>query len=115
MHVARAPRGRLLGEWEYSTGAGWSRDPAQSVRVLPGVANEYSVTRSGDAYVLITMDTTVPLSNEIKAYVVSSPTGPWSASVHVYSAPEAGGNVFVYNAHAHPSPARAAGCSCPTT
>lgn len=102
MHIARARRRNLLGLWEFFTGTGWSWDPADTKRVLLGVANEYSVTKIGGAYVLVTMDTRIPLSNEIVAYISCAPTGPWSGPQHLYNAPESGGNHFVYNAHAHP-------------
>lgn len=105
MHVARAEHGHLLGQWQFFNGTGWSDDPKDSVRVLHGVANEYSVTRVGDAYVLITMDTNVPFSRDIEAYTACSPTGPWVGPTTVYQAPDYAGtnpNAFVYNAHAHP-------------
>jgi hypothetical protein len=105
MHVARVPRGHLLGPWEYFTGTGWSDDPQQSARLAHGVGNEYSVTRVGDAYVLTTMDTSVAFSRDIVASVSCSPTGPWSAPTKLYSAPDyafENPNAFVYNAHAHP-------------
>lgn len=105
MHVARAERGHLLGQWQFFTGNGWSDDPNASVRLLHGVANEYSVTRVGNAYVLITMDTNVAFSRDIEAYTSCSPTGPWIGPTTVYQAPDYAGtdpNVFTYNAHAHP-------------
>jgi hypothetical protein len=105
MHVARVPSGRLLGPWEYFTGTGWSFDARQSARLQHGVANEYSVTRIGDAYVLTTMDTNVAFSRDIYAYVSCSPTGPWGTPAKLYSAPDyalQNPNAFVYNAHAHP-------------
>jgi hypothetical protein len=103
MHVARVPSGGLLGTWEFFTGTGWSTDPAASLRLLHGVANEYSVTRIGDAYVLITMDTNVPFSRDIYAYISCTPTGPWVGPTKLYTAPDYPfSNVIAYNAHAHP-------------
>jgi hypothetical protein len=102
MHLARAHRGHLLGPWEFFTGSGWSKDPASSARLMKGVSNEYSVTRMGGGYVLITFDTNVILGNEIVAYTASGPTGPFTSPTHVYATSEAGGNIFTYNAHAHP-------------
>jgi len=103
MHVARAPAGGLLGPWEYFTGTGWSSDPSQSLRLLHGVANEYSVTRIGDAYVLITNDTNVAFSRDIYAYISCSPTGPWIGPTKLYTEPDYPfTNVITYNAHAHP-------------
>ncbi|MEO3874218.1 DUF4185 domain-containing protein [Nonomuraea sp. B12E4] len=103
MHLARVRGGSLLGRWEFRTAGGsWSPDEAESGRLMSGVANEYSVTRVGSGYVLITHDTSEPLSPNIVAYSSCSAAGPFTARQHVYTTPETGGNVFTYNAHAHP-------------
>lgn len=103
MHLARAPRGGLLGPWEFFTGIGWSPDAAASVRIMHGVANEFSVTRIGDAYLLVTQDTTIPFSRDIYAYVSCTPTGPFTGPKHLYTTPDYPfTNVITYNAHAHP-------------
>jgi hypothetical protein len=103
MHVARAPLGGLLGPWEYFSSTGWSNDPSRSLRLLHGVANEYSVTRVGAAYVLITNDTNVAFSRDIYAYVSCSPTGPWVGPTKLFTEPDYPfTNVITYNAHAHP-------------
>jgi hypothetical protein len=104
-HLARAPRGDLHGVWQFWDGTGWSSDQRASKPLMAGVANEYSVTKVGDAYVLVTMDTRTLFSRDIVAYVSCSPTGPWGAPTTVYTAPDYAGtnpNAFVYNAHAHP-------------
>lgn len=100
-HLARATGG-LLGPWQFWTGSGWSSDDASSARLLDGVANEYSVTKVGARWVMLTFDTSVVFGNEIVAYTADSPTGPFTSRTHVYSAPEAGGNIIAYNAHVHP-------------
>ncbi|MFI7439178.1 DUF4185 domain-containing protein [Nonomuraea indica] len=103
MHVARVKGSSLLGSWEYLKADGtWSADEADSARVMSGVANEYSVTKVGGGYVLITHDTTEALSARIVAYFSCSPAGPFTGKQHVYTTPETGGNIFTYNAHAHP-------------
>ncbi len=109
MHVARVLGNSLLGSWQYRTATGWSANEIDSVRVLQGVGNEYSVSRHGDRYLLVTHDTTVPLSAEIVAYASCSPYGPFTDKTVLYTTPETGatgsyGNpdVFTYNAHAHP-------------
>ncbi|MET7463771.1 DUF4185 domain-containing protein [Nonomuraea sp. NPDC005501] len=103
MHVARVKGQSLLGAWEYLKADGsWSADESDSARVMSGVANEYSVTKVGDGYVLITHDTTEALSANIVAYSSCSPVGPFTGKQHVYTTPETGGNIFTYNAHAHP-------------
>ena len=76
---------------------------SQSLRLLHGVANEYSVTRVGAAYVLITNDTNVAFSRDIYAYVSCSPTGPWVGPTKLFTEPDYPfTNVITYNAHAHP-------------
>ena len=102
LHLARAPRGGLLGTWQFWTGSSWSTDPESSTRLMSGISNEFSVTQQRDQFVLITFDTTVPFGNQIVAYTSSSPVGPFVNKTDVYAAPETGGNIFAYNAHAHP-------------
>ena len=111
MHVAKVPGGDLadLDRWRYWDGERWVRDEAASARVLPGVANEYSVTPYRDGWLLVTQDTSVPFSSEIKAYTSCSPTGPFTGGATVHRMPEVGaggsyGNpdVIAYNAHEHP-------------
>ncbi|TDC99270.1 DUF4185 domain-containing protein [Nonomuraea deserti] len=103
MHVARVKGQSLLGRWEYLKADGtWSPDEADSARVMSGVANEYSVSKVGSGYVLITHDTTEALSPNIVAYSSCSPAGPFTGKQHVYTTPETGGDIFTYNAHAHP-------------
>ncbi|TMR10190.1 DUF4185 domain-containing protein [Nonomuraea turkmeniaca] len=103
MHVARVKGQSLLGAWEFLKGDGtWSRNEADSARIMSGVANEYSVTKVGSGYVLITHDTTEVLSANIVAYASCSPFGPFTGKQHIYTTPETSGNIFTYNAHAHP-------------
>lgn len=109
MHIARVAGSDLRGRWQYFTGSGWSSDEADSARVMSGVGNEYSVTRLGTGYVLVTQDTTELFSTHIVAYFSCSPTGPFTGKTVIYSTPETGAfgsygnpNVYTYNPHAHP-------------
>lgn len=102
LHIARVTGVDLRGDWEFYTGRAWSTDEAASARILRGVSNEHSVTRVGDRWVLITQDTTEPLSARIVAYFADTPTGPFTDKTLIYTTPETGGNVFTYNPHAHP-------------
>ncbi|TDC46584.1 DUF4185 domain-containing protein [Jiangella ureilytica] len=109
LHVARVFGTSLLGAWQYRTATGWSANEADSVRVMAGVGNEYSVSRHEGRYLLVTHDTTVPLSADIVAYASCTPYGPFTDKTVVYTTPETGAsgsygdeNVFTYNAHAHP-------------
>jgi hypothetical protein len=109
LHIARVRGGDLRAGWQFFTGSGWSNDEAASARVMSGVGNEYSVTRLGTGYVLITQDTSELFSTHIVAYFSCSPDGPFTGKTVVYSTPETGAggsygnpNVFTYNPHAHP-------------
>ncbi len=115
LHIARTA-GSLRGQWQYYTGgdpderSSWSRDEADSVRVMNHVSNEHSVHKLRDGlYMLTTMDTSVPFSAEIVAYFSCSPTGPFTNRTTLYTAPETGlfgtygdPDIYSYNAHAHP-------------
>jgi hypothetical protein len=102
LHLARADRGNVLGSWEYWDGVGWSSDPLDSARLMSGVSNSLSVFRWRDAFVLLTQDSTVPFSSEIVAYASCTPQGPFEHRTHLYTTPETGGDIFTYNALAHP-------------
>lgn len=111
MHVAKVLGGDLAdtGRWRYWDGERWVRDEAASARVMPGVANEYSVTPYRDGWLLVTQDTSVPFSDEIKASVSCSPTGPFTGATTIHRMPEVGAggsygdpDVIAYNAHEHP-------------
>ncbi|GAA2454753.1 hypothetical protein GCM10010191_87160 [Actinomadura vinacea] len=110
MHLARVKGDRLTGQWEYRTAGGdWSTTEADSARIMSGVGNEYSVSKLGNAYVLITQDTTTAFSADIVAYFSCSPEGPFTGKTKIYTTPETGlwgsyenKDVYTYNAHAHP-------------
>lgn len=103
MHVARVRSGGLTrASWQFWTGSGWSSDEAASARVMEGVANEYSVTRFQGGYALVTSDATEILSPHVVLYRASSPVGPFTGKTLLYTTPETSGNVFTYNAKAHP-------------
>jgi hypothetical protein len=101
-HVARVASDHLLGQWEFFTGKKRCKDPLSSVRILAGVANQFSVIKVGSYYCLITMDNRKPFGSDILAYISYSPCGPWSKPVILYMAPEASGDIVAYNACAHP-------------
>ncbi|WP_308416596.1 hypothetical protein [Streptomyces sp. AJS327] len=89
-HVARAPVGRLAerSEWRYWAGAerGWQRTASRSRPVLVGeewqrgATGTYSVVRSGDSWLLLTMDAGGPDGtglSDVTTYWSCAPTGPW--------------------------------------
>lgn len=118
MHIARVTGDDLLRPWQYYTANGtWSASEAASARISDPqasdgslhVANEYSVSRLGRLYVLVTQNTIQPFSAEIDVLYSCSPTGPFTDRTAVYETPETGPfgtyanpDVYTYNAHAHP-------------
>lgn len=103
LHLARISTG-VLGQWEYYTGSGWSSSPLASVRLLEGIANEFSVAESSGGFRLITSDHGI--GKDIHAYTAPAPEGPWGARQTLYSTPETGGNLITYNAKEHPQYSR---------
>lgn len=101
LHLARAPAGNVLGTWEFFGASGWSPDPAASLRLVDDVGNGLSVTKVAGRYVLITFADSDFFGNEIVLRVACKPWGPWGPETHVYDAPEHGGGLVSYNAHAH--------------
>ena len=102
-HLARVAGGDLAdGQWEYLGDAGWSTDHTATKRILEGVSNEFSVSKFQGRYTLVTGDATEILSSKIVMYRSDSLEGPWTGKTVLYSTPETGGNIFTYNAKAHP-------------
>ncbi|WP_166353260.1 DUF4185 domain-containing protein [Phytoactinopolyspora limicola] len=106
MHLARVRGTDVTAEWEYWTGSGWSSHETDSVAIMPGVANEYSVTRFQGGYLLVTQDTNELFSSNIVGYVSCTPWGPFVPVGTLYQTPETGGNTITYNAHEHPEQRR---------
>jgi hypothetical protein len=115
LHIARVAGTNLAPAWSYYAGGdptlagSWSSTEGSSVRVLDGVANEYSVHKlTSGLFMLTTMDTSVAFSAELDGYFSCTPTGPFVARTTLYTTPESGpygtygnGNVYTYNAHVH--------------
>jgi len=102
-HLARVAGGDLAdGQWEYLGDGGWSTDHTDTKRILEGVSNEFSVSRYQGRYTLVTGDATEILSSKIVMYRSNTLEGPWTGKTVLYSTPETGGNIFTYNAKAHP-------------
>jgi hypothetical protein len=102
-HLARVPAGGLTSlPWEYLGEAGWTSDPAASKRILEGVSNEFSVSHFQGRFTLVTGDATEALSSRIVMYRSESLEGPFTGKTELYRTPETSGNVFTYNAKAHP-------------
>lgn len=102
-HLARVPSGSLTtADWEYFAAGEWTEDPSGSSRILEGVSNEFSVSRFQGRFTLVTGDATEALSAKIVMYRSDAVEGPYTGKTVLYETPETGGNVFTYNAKAHP-------------
>lgn len=109
MHLARVNGSDLTKPWAYWNGTGWAQAEQDSTRIMQGVANEYSVSRFHDGYLLVTHDTNELFSRNVLAYVSCKPTGPFTKAATLYQTPETGAfgsygnpNIITYNAHEHP-------------
>ena len=100
--LARAKEGDLLGRWQYWTGSGWSIHYADSAPLFQGIGTAVGIQKVGGAYVLVTFDNRSFLPADIVAYTSCSLTGPWNGPTTIYHTPEAGGNLFTYDARLHP-------------
>jgi hypothetical protein len=100
VHLARARTGHLLGPWQFSTGSGWSSDPAASAPLLGGVGSSYGVTRVDGQYVLATTGSF--LDPQIYLYTAPTPAGPFTGGTKIYTPPEASQGLYAYNVAAHP-------------
>ncbi|MFG1998983.1 DUF5005 domain-containing protein [Spirillospora sp. NPDC048911] len=108
LYIARVSGTDLRGTWYYRTSSGDfdSTSEAAAVRMLSGVSNEFSVSKRGNFYILLTQDTKDAFSTEIDTYLSCSPGGPFTDEKTVYRTPETGAgnpNIYTYNAHAHAS------------
>lgn len=100
VHLARARTGQLLGPWQFSTGSGWSADPAASAPLLGDVGASYGVTQVDGQYVLATTGSF--LNPQIYLYTAPTPAGPFTGGTQIYSPPEASQGLYTYNVAAHP-------------
>ena len=69
-YVARAPKGNILGQWEFYTGADWVLDPDLAKPMLDIIGSEqFSVFKLNDKYVYITQEG--GFSKNIYSYISS--------------------------------------------
>lgn len=99
LYVART-NADLTTTWEYFTGTTWSADPAAANSIFNDVSEQFSVFKDGSVYYLLTQHNL--FGKEIYLYTATSPEGVFAEKRVVYCTPETGGNIFTYNAFAHP-------------
>jgi hypothetical protein len=106
LRIARVSGTDLRGLWQFFTGSGWSSHEEDGADLLPGVGNNFSVSKIGGVYVLVTQDTTEIFSRNVVMYFSCSLTGPFVGKTLAGTTPETGpfgsyGNadVIFYNVH----------------
>jgi len=96
-------------ELEYWNGTGWGGQFDNNAYMQLangqnlGVSNQFKVFKWNGSYRLLVQDDFFGAA--IKVYRSDSPVGPWSNPITIYETPETGadgGNIFTYNAFAHP-------------
>lgn len=101
-YAARFPQGRVTGPWEFYDGQSWTGDPSEAKPMGElDVSEQFSVFQQEDLYVLLTQK---GISDQIVSYTSETPYGPWGKPTLLYETPipDSTGNLFTYNALAHP-------------
>lgn len=106
--VARASREAVaradFDSWTFFTGSAWEPSVEKAKELFAGAATEMSVSYVPAIERFVAIYTPSGLSPEIHARFAFRPEGPWSDSVLIYTAPDAGWSkrYFCYAAKAHP-------------
>ena len=102
--LARAPRGQMgvPGVWRFFDGTGWVREMTRVAPLFSGAAMEASVHPTRDGGYLYLGTDAGGMGSRIVSRYAASPEGPWSEPTLVAETPEHRGDVFSYNAKAHP-------------
>ena len=90
----------LTDVWEYYIGTGWSLDVTKAAPVFSNVSEQFSVFERDGSYYLLNQQNF--LGFEIHLSTMNSPTDTPTGYSVVYCTPEAVGDLFTYNALAHP-------------
>jgi hypothetical protein len=98
-YVARTDL-RFSKPWQYYGNGEWSTESTNAKPIFHGVSEQFSVFRKGEKYYMLTQHNI--FGKEIYLYASDSPVGPWENKKVVYCTPETGGDIFTYNAYAHP-------------
>jgi hypothetical protein len=107
IYVARKEIGDLPyhENWEYFDGKEWSQDPhtARPMKLDISVSEQFSIFKVKHRYVLLTHSKSTP---DIYTYTSAEPHRGFGNKRFIFSAPEPAadttGNLFAYNALAHP-------------
>ncbi|MFC0625217.1 fibronectin type III domain-containing protein [Kribbella deserti] len=102
-HLARVPAGGLGGTWQFWNGTTWGSASARLQ--LSGIGTAFGVQKVNGQYVVVTVESNVVFGQQVVAYTATSPTGPFTGPIELFTAPEpaARQGVIVYDARLHPS------------
>lgn len=106
--LARVPRGCLnqSGAWRFYDGTGWSRSVESVTPLFPNAAMEASVHRTSDGSYLYVGSEANGMGPRIISRWAPAPEGPWGDPQLIMETPEHRGDVYTYNAKAHPELSR---------
>lgn len=102
--LARAPQSQVgqAQTWQFFDGKEWTSSLRSCASLFPGAAMEASVYKTRSQQYLYVASAEGGLSAKVVVRSAPHPTGPWSEPHTIFIAPEHQGDVFVYNAKAHP-------------
>ena len=101
MHVCRTDNTNPFQQVEYFDGSNWVNQPSQSARLLDSVSEQFSFFKYQQKFYVLSQSGSF-LSTDIYLWDAESPVGPFKNKRKIYSTPQTKGNVFTYNATAHP-------------
>ena len=99
LFVARTDLG-FSDPWQYYNEGEWTLDAGLASSIFAGVSEQFSVFKHLGKYYLVTQHNA--FGRQIYLFSSESPSGPFGNGKTVYCTPETGGNIFTYNAYAHP-------------
>ena len=101
--LARVPKTEFSNpsSWEFFDGEDWSKNSSEARPITTDVSYEYSVHRAQNGDYVMTSQGGA-FSPRVEIRKASSPQGPWSEPVTVWTVPEQNSTDISYNAKAHP-------------
>ncbi len=89
-----------FAQWRFWDGQGWGTDFMACAGITDRISQEFSVSEMGDEYVLVAQ-----AGSSVVVRFGETPVGPFGFYQEIYQCPEVNisGNIFIYNAKAHPS------------
>ncbi|TRX59604.1 DUF5005 domain-containing protein [Fulvivirga sp. M361] len=102
-YVARAPKGKVRGKWEFYNGSSWVSDAKKAVPMVKFSGSEqFSVFQWDETFIMIMQEG--GLGRKIYSFIAKTPYGPWTNQQMIYKTPLLDNckDCWTYNALAHP-------------